>query len=302
LSGHESSTKAILYALLANFGIAVAKLVASLYTKSGSMLAEAVHSFADCSNQLLLFLGLKRSKRPPTDEHPLGYGKVIYFWSFIVAILLFSIGGAFSIYEGVHKVMEPEALNDVWVALIVLFVSIGLESFSLIGAIREINKLKGSKSLKQWIKTTRNAELIVILGEDVAAIVGLTIAFAFVLTAFLTNNPIYDAVGSIAIGLILITISIFLSIRIKSLIIGRSADPELQEIVQNKISQNPDVKEIFNIITIQFGSNVMFAAKLRFCNTLNIDSVCNSINQLEKEIKIAYPEIKWCFIEPDIAE
>jgi cation diffusion facilitator family transporter len=214
LSKHGSSAKAIMYAFLANFGIAVAKGVAAFYTGSGSMLAEAIHSLADCTNQVLLFLGLKRSEKPATHTHPLGYGKVIYFWSFIVAVLLFSMGGLFSIYEGVHKLNHPEELNRVWVALLVLGVSIILESLSLFGALREIKHVKKGKSLGEWIKTTVRAELLVVFGEDIAALLGLTVAFIFVLLAFLTGNPLYDSLGSICIGGILVLVSLFLIIRL----------------------------------------------------------------------------------------
>jgi hypothetical protein len=180
MSGHEgSSTRAILYAFFANLGIALAKTGAAAYTKSGSMLAEAIHSYADCGNQVLLYFGLKQSERPANVEHPMGYGKISYFWSFIVAILLFSLGGLFSIYEGVHKLQNPHELSKPWVGLVVLAFSIVLEIGSLAGALREINKLRGRRSMREWVDTTRNAELVVVLGEDLAAICGLVLAFVF---------------------------------------------------------------------------------------------------------------------------
>ncbi|MFO1426639.1 MAG: cation transporter [Steroidobacteraceae bacterium] len=180
MSGHESSARAILYAFLANLGIALTKLWAAGFTGSGSMLAEAIHSFADCGNQVLLWIGLRQSQRPADALHPLGYGKVTYFWSFVVAILLFSLGGLFSIYEGWHKLHAPEPLSRPWIALVVLAVSIALESGSLLGCLREIARLRRGRPLLEWLRTTRNAELGVVLGEDYAALLGLAIAFTFV--------------------------------------------------------------------------------------------------------------------------
>ena len=198
MSEHGSSAKAILYAFLANLFIAITKSGAAMYTHSGSMMAEAIHSFADCGNQVLLFIGLKQAQRPPDPLHPLGHGRLTYFWSFIVALLLFSAGGLFSIYEGWHKLHAPEELHQVWVALVVLGVSIVLETGSLVGCLREIAKLRRGRSLAQWVRKTRNAELVVVLGEDIAALLGLVIAFVFVSIAALTGDTRFDAAGSIA--------------------------------------------------------------------------------------------------------
>jgi cation diffusion facilitator family transporter len=300
LSKHGSSAKAIMYAFLANFGIFAAKGIAALYTGSGSMLAESIHSLADCTNQVLLFLGLKRSEKPATYKHPLGYGKIIYFWSFIVAVLLFSMGGLFSIYEGVHKLSHPEELNRVWIALLVLGVSIILESLSLFGALREIKIIKKGKSLREWIKTTVRAELLVVFGEDAAAILGLTVAFVFLLLAFITGNPLYDSLGSISIGGILVLISLFLIVRLKSLLIGRSASEELQALIRKEIESDENIVEIFNIITMQMGPDVMLAAKIRLKSGLDIESSCSIINRIEANIKKYHEEVEWIFIEPDI--
>ncbi len=288
-----------MYAFLANLGIALAKGTAALYTGSGSMLAEAIHSLADCTNQMLLFLGLKRSGKPATLRHPLGYGKLIYFWSFIVAVLLFSMGGLFSIYEGVQKLNHPEELNRVWVALLVLGVSLILESLSLLGALREIKVIKKNKSLGEWIKTTARAELLVVVGEDVAALLGLTIAFVFVLLSFITGNPLYDSLGSIFIGVILISVSLFLIIRLKSLLIGRSASEELQVLIKKEIESDENIVEIFNIITMQMGPDVMLAAKIRLKSGLDIDTSCAIINRIEANIRKNHEEVEWLFIEPD---
>ena len=299
MADHSSSTKAILYALIANFGIAVSKLVAALYTGSGSMLAEAIHSFSDCANQILLFIGIKQSRKPPNREHPLGYGKVTYFWSFVVALLLFSLGGLFSIYEGWHKLHEPEPVTKLWVALVVLGVSILLEAGSLAGCLKEIKHLRGSKSFGYWLKNTRNAELVVVLGEDVAALVGLGLAFGFVALTAATGNPQFDAMGSIAIGIVLILVAIFIAIRIKGLIVGRSAEEDVENAIRQEIDTDPKILRLLNALTMQFGPQVMLAAKVQMNPGISIEEAVDHINQLEVRIKQKFPEIAWCFIEPD---
>ena len=299
-TNHNSSAKAILYAFIANLGIAIAKLGAAFYTGSGSLLAESIHSFADCGNQVLLFIGLKQADKPADEKHPLGYSKIIYFWSFIVAILLFSMGGLYSIYEGWHKLHNPEVLKHVWVALLVLAFGVVLESFSLLGALKEIKKIRKGKTLSTWFKNTRNAELVVILGEDTGAILGLIIAFVFVLISGITGDPVYDALGSISIGVILIIISIFIGWRIKALIIGRSAEPDLVELIDSIIKEDDSIEKLLNTITMQFGPDIMLAAKLKMKTGLSIEEAVKQINELEDEIQRQVPTVKWCFIEPDM--
>jgi cation diffusion facilitator family transporter len=297
---HESSRKAILYALGANFGIAIAKTGASLYTGSGSMLAESIHSYADCGNQLLLFLGLHRAKTPADREHPLGYGKAIYFWSFIVALMLFSMGGLFSIYEGIHKLSHPEPVHDAWVALAVLGTSIILEGLSLTGALKEVKKKRGSKGLLEWLKDSREAELVVVLGEDVAAISGLTLASGFILLAMITGNPIFDAVGSIVIGSILVIVALMVGVKIKGLLIGRSADPLLEEEIAAFMESNEFIVRVIHLITMQQGSSVVVAAKIEMKSELNIKDAVLAINAMEEGLKERFSQVEWTFIEPDI--
>jgi len=299
---HASSAKAILYAFIANLGIALAKSWAAWFTSSGSMLAEAIHSYADCGNQLLLFVGLRQSMRPADPEHPLGYGKVSYFWSFIVALLLFSMGGLFSIYEGWHKLGAPEPINQAWVALLVIGVSIGLEIASLMGCLREIRAVRGTRSLKAWLKTTRNAELVVVLGEDVAALIGLGIAFCFIALAAVTGNPAFDAIGSMCIGVVLVVISLWVASRIKSLIVGRSAEPELRRLIDAYIEDHTTIEAVFNTITLQLGPKVMLAAKIKMQPDITLEAAISAINDLEARIKAEFPEISWCFIEPDVKD
>ena len=302
MSDHGSSLKAILYAFLANLGIALAKLAAALYTNSGSMLAEAIHSFADCGNQVLLYIGLKQAQKPPDAKHPLGYGRVTYFWSFVVALLLFSMGGLFSINEGWHKLHGGEPLNKAWVALLVLGVSVFLEFGSLMGCLREIKKLRGERSLAYWVRNTRNAELVVVLGEDVAALIGLVLAFVFVALAAVTGNTVFDAVGSIVIGVVLVCVSIFVALRIKGLIVGRSAEEDLQEALRAEIAADPDIDELYRAITLQMGPQVMLAIKVRMRAGLSLETAIERINALEVRIKAKFPEVAWCFVEPDVAD
>jgi len=299
MADHGSSARAILYAFLANLGIALSKLAAAIYTHSGSMLAEAIHSFADCGNQVLLYVGIRQSQRAPTPDHPLGYGKISYFWSFIVALMLFSVGGLFSIQEGWHKLHTHEPIRQAWLALLVLGVSIILESFSTIGCLREINKLRRGRTLRQWVETTRNVELVVVLGEDLAALAGLVLAFIFVSLATITGNPVYDAFGSIVIGVVLIIVSMFIAVRIKGLIVGRSAEEDLQKAIAQHIEANEGIEELLNAITLQLGPQVMLAIKVRMTPGISIDQAVELLNALERSIKARFPEVAWCFVEPD---
>ena len=301
-STHESTARAILYAFLANFAIAIAKSWAAWLTGSGSMLAEAIHSYADTGNQVLLYLGLTQSQRPPDDEHPLGYGKLSYFWSFIVAILLFSMGGLFSIYEGVHKLQNPEPLSQVWIAIVVLALAILLEGSSLYGALREIKKVRGTRPFREWLKHTRSSELVVVLGEDIAAQLGLIFALGFLVMAMVTGDPFYDAMGSICIGIILIVISVFVASRVGSLLVGRSADPDIQATIDAILCEHEAIEFCFNTITMQFGPDTMLAAKVQIRSELSIDEAVDSINALERELKARVPNLKWCFIEPDVTD
>lgn len=300
MSHAASPLRAILYAFFANLGIAVIKGGAAALTGSSSLLAEAIHSCADTANQLLLLLGLRRARRPADAEHPLGYGKVTYFWSFIVAMLLFSVGGLFSLYEGWHKLHAPEPLQHAWVGLPVLVLSILLEGGSLFGCLREVNRIRGDRSLWRWLLGSRNSELLVVFGEDLAALLGLAVALAFLLLTMLTGDPRFDAFGSMFIGLLLIAVAVFLAVLIKELLIGRSADPELVAAIEEMIVDDEDILELFHVITLQMGSRIMLAAKLRLNADLPVGEACRRINRLEAALKQRFPEIGWCFIEPDV--
>ena len=271
-------------------------------TGSGSMLAEAIHSYADASNQVLLYLGLRQSTRAPDAEHPLGYGKLSYFWSFVVALLLFSVGGLFSIYEGTHKFLHPEPLSQVWIAVAVLLIAIVLETFSLLGCIREIGKIRGERPFMDWLKETRQSELVVVLGEDLAALLGLCLALIFISLAAITGNPVYDALGSICIGVVLIVVSVFLTMRVRALLVGRSADPMIQDAIAKIIADDDHIEKVFNTITMQFGPDTLLAAKIKLKSGIDIETAIADINRLERNLKADIPKLKWCFMEPDVED
>jgi len=288
-----------MYAFLANLGIAIAKLAGALYTGSGSMLAEAIHSFADTGNQVLLFIGLKSSEKPANEDHPLGYGKLSYFWSFIVALMLFSVGGLFSIYEGVHKLTVTSELNQVWIGLVILGFAVVIEGFSLLGALREASLMRGDQPFWTWLRQTRNAEIVVVIGEDAAAIVGLIIAFSFLGLTWVTGNPVYDAIGSICIGVVLIVVAIFLVVRLQGLLVGKSAEPAIRKLIDELIAEQEEIRTLLNTITLQMGPKIMLAAKIELDPGISVGEAVKLINELEVKLKQAHPEIGWCFIEPD---
>jgi len=302
MSHQNASVKSILFALLANFGIAVTKTIAAIITGSGSMLAESIHSFADCGNQGLLFLGLRSSKKKPDSEHPLGYGKEIYFWSFIVALILFSMGGLFSIYEGVHKITAHQGLRSPVIALIVLTVSMALEAASLLGCLKQIKKIRKEKKLWQWVRGSRKSELIVVLGEDIAALLGLFFAMLAVILSMITGNPVYDAMGSISIGVLLVIISFFLAFKVKSLLIGQSSEDDTREEIERFLESRPEIAMIYNLITIQLGPDIMVSVKVKMTQTSSIGQMIKDINNCEKELKKNFEAIRWVFFEPDNKE
>ena len=300
--GGANPIKAIMYAFWANSGIAVAKLVAAIFTGSSSMMAEAIHSGADAGNQLLLLLGLRRSKLPATEEHPLGFGKATFFWSFLVAIILFSLGGLYSLYEGFHKLDAGGELDHAWIGLVVLGLGILLEGGSLLGCLREIRKLRGERGLWRWVHESRNAELVVVLGEDLGALLGMALAFVFLSVAAVTGDPIWDAYGSMSIGVVLLVIAVFVAVRVHKLLIGRSADPAVDQAIEEFIADSPAVEQVFNVITLQLGPEVLLAAKVRIAGNPPVAEACAAVNDLERRMKERFPELRWSFIEPDVSD
>jgi len=300
MSHENASVKSILFALLANFGIAVTKTVAAIITGSGAMLAESIHSFADCGNQGLLFVGLRASKKKPDDNHPLGYGKAIFFWSFIVALILFSMGGLFSIYEGIHKLSSHEGLNSPYIAIIVLSLSMVLEAASLWGCITQINKVRHKESLWRWFKNSRQSELVVVLGEDIAALMGLSFALVSVFLSMITGNPLFDAIGSIGIGVLLVVISLFLAVKIKGLLIGESVRKEVRDEISQFLEAQSEIETVLNLITLQLGSQIMVAVKAKMVKTSSVNELIKNINRCEADLRKHNPSIQWVFFEPDV--
>ena len=266
------------------------------------MLAEAIHSLADSGNQLLLIVGLSRAKRPPNLDHPLGYGKTIYFWSFLVALILFSMGGMFSIYEGVHKLQHPEPLNAPWIAVAVLVFSIIAETVSLWGCLREVNKSRGKRSLFAWFRESRESELLVVFGEDFAALLGLVFAFLAIGLAIVTGNPVFDALGSIVIGVLLVVIAVMVGIEVKGLLIGQGVDPETRTALIAFLEGREEIVKVFNIITLQLGRDVMVAVKAQMREYPSQEALVEAINRCECHMKTAFPQIVWSFFEPDLRE
>jgi cation diffusion facilitator family transporter len=302
MSGKADSLKTIFFALGANFAIFLAKAFAAVVTGSGAMMAEAVHSLADCGNQGLLLLGLKNAKAPPTPDHPLGQGKAIYFWSFLVALLLFSVGGAFSIYEGLHKLQSPQPLSWPWLAIGVLAFGIAAESVSMWGCLREVNKARGERSLWRWFRESRQSELIVIFGEDLAALLGLVFALAAVVLTVLTGNPLFDAIGTLAIGVLLVVVALFVAVEVKALLIGQSVDPGVKVEILRFLDARPEIARVFNLVTLQLGNDVMVAVKAEMSRDLSTKGIVEAINAVEKDLKARFPEIRWSFFEPDVAD
>jgi cation diffusion facilitator family transporter len=304
MAGNGDSVRAIFFALGANFAIAAAKGVAAYITGSGAMLAETVHSLADCGNQLLLLLGLRLAGRPATPEHPLGYGRAIYFWSFLVAVMLFSVGGMFSVYEGVHKFMHPEPLQQWWWAVGVLVFAIVAEGVSMRACLQEVDKARGSRNLWEWFRESRQAELVVIFGEDLAALLGLTFALIAVGMSVLTGNPLFDALGTIAIGVLLIVVAVLVAIEVKAMLIGQSVDPLLQAEISGFLKARPEIAELLHLITLQQGNQVMVSvhARMRQAGDGDGEAMLRDIDRVERALKQQFPVVRWSFFEPEGVE
>jgi len=296
----EESPKAIFYALAANLGIALCKFGAAAFTGSGSMFAEAIHSTADCGNQILLLFGLQQARRPASPLHPLGAGRVIYFYSLLVALLLFFVGGAFSVYEGVHRLFAREPLSHAYIAIGVLGVSVVLEALSLTGAIREIRKTNPNKSMWRWFRETRESDLLVVTGEDVAALLGLAIAFIAVFATMITGNPAYDACGSIGVGVLLMVIAALVGREVKSMIIGESAGPEVRRAIEAHLKARTEIRSIINLITLQWGKHVVVAVQAEMIDYESGRAMVDAINIVEADLQATFPQVRWVFFEPDV--
>jgi cation diffusion facilitator family transporter len=296
----DHGTGHIIQSLLVNLLIAVVKAGAAFYTKSGAMLAEALHSFSDCGNQILLLVGVRQARKPPDEKHPLGYGRAVYFWSFMVALLLFLGGGAFSVYEGVHKVMHPEAVENVWVGLGILAVSLLLEGGATLSNIKELNKRRGKKPFMKYLRDTTDSDLVVVFGENSAAVLGLGLAIIALGLAAMTGDGKWDGVGSIAIGLVLVGVAVFLAVEVSSLLIGEAADPEVVEVAKQIVKDLPDLDQVLNIVTMQQGpGEVLVHMKIAVNPAITVERCCDLINEFEARFRKERPECRWVYVEPD---
>lgn len=293
--------KAIAAALLANLGIAATKLVAWVFSGSSSMLAEGVHSLADSANQLLLLIGGRRSRKEADREHPFGYGRERYVYAFVVSIILFSIGGIFSLYEGIEKISHPHPLENAWLPLVVLVVAIGLESFSLRTAIRESNKIRGKQSWIQFVRHAKAPELPVVLLEDLAALAGLMFAFAGVGLSVLLNNPVFDAIATLFIAVLLIAVAVILGLETKSLLVGEGATDADNDAIVKAIRSNPNVDGVIHMKTLYLGPDeLLVAAKIGMPGSIMLDEVAQTIDSIEAGIRAAVPIARIIYLEPDV--
>lgn len=301
MSAGANSLRSILYALGANLAIAAAKTGAAIATGSSAMLAEAIHSYADSGNQALLLWGMRQAKRPPSPDYPLGWGKAVFFWSFIVALVLFTLGGLFSVYEGLHKVRHPAPILYPWVAVGILVFGLVAESLSLRACLQEVDKVRGGRGLWEWFRQSRQSELVVILGEDIAALLGLMLALAAVVATMVTANPLWDALGSVAIGVVLIVVAVAVGQEIKALLIGQSADPATVSRMRDFLERHERVEKVFGLLTLQLGNSVMVAVKARMKGT-TADELVDGINACEAAMRAEFPDIQWLFFEPDVKD
>ena len=297
---HEGGTRATIAALAANIGIAVAKFIAYAFTMSPSMLAEGIHSVADTSNQALLLFGVNRSKRGPTQEHPFGFGRERYFWAFMVAVVLFTLGAVLSIIEGISKVRHPEESSSLTWAIGVLVVSIILESFSLRTAVQEANVVR-TTGWWGFIRTSKSPELIVLVLEDTGALLGLIFALGGIVASHVFHEPRFDAVGSLAIGVLLGAIALVLATELRSLLIGEAVVSEQEDAIRDAITSERDVHEVIHMRTLHIGpEHVLVAAKVRFDDELHMPEIAAAIDRVEAEIRQRVPIAQTIYIEPDI--
>jgi cation diffusion facilitator family transporter len=298
----EGGTRAIVAALAANLGIAVTKFVAFLLTSSSSMLAESIHSVADSGNQGLLLIGGRRSQREATEEHPFGYGRERYIYAFIVSVVLFSVGGLFALYEGYHKVSHPEPIEAWhWVPVLVLVVAIGLESFSFRTAIVESNRVKGDESWGQFIRRAKAPELPVVLLEDFAALIGLGLALLGVTLTLITDDGVWDGIGTLAIGVLLVSVAFVLAVETKSLLLGEAASPAVVQAIRAALEADGSVERVIHMRTLHLGpEELLVAAKIAVRHDDSAADVARAIDAAEARIRAAEPIARVIYLEPDI--
>jgi cation diffusion facilitator family transporter len=298
----EGSTRAIVAALLANVGIAITKFIAAAFSGSASMFAEGIHSLADSGNQILLIIGGKRAKRDATAMHPFGYGRSRYIYAFMVSIVLFSVGGLFSIIEGINKLQHPHELEAVWLPLVVLGAAIVLEGLSLRTAIIEANHIRHGQGWVEFIRHAKSPELPVILLEDLAALVGLVLAFGGVGLTVLTHDPIWDAIGTLAIGLLLVLVAVILGRETSSLLVGEGANASDTAKIRSALAASNGVESVIHMKTLYLGPDeLMVAAKIAVNATSSAQEIASAIDAAEADIRAAVPAARVIYLEPDVA-
>lgn len=292
------SKKVIYAALIGNSLIAVTKFIAAGITGSAAMMAEGVHSVVDSGNQVLLLMGLKRAQRPADERHPFGYGKEIYFWSFVVAILLFSIGAGISMYEGVHRILAPEPLHDPTINYIVLGLALIFEGFALYYALREFNRSRGEMGIIEAVKRGKDPNLFVVLFEDSAAMLGLLVAGLGVFLGHMTGNPFFDGAASITIGIILALTAVWLAIETKGLLIGEAARTVVIKGIRERVSASPLTQRVNEVLTLHMGPEFVLAnISITFRADAAAEEIQNEIAVIDKQIKADWPNVKRVFIE-----
>lgn len=299
MAGGSSSKPVTIYAaIVANFLIAVSKFIVAGITGSSAMLSEGIHSVADTGNQALLLLGIRLSKRPPDPEHPFGHGKELYFWSLIVAIVLFGVGGGISLYEGIIHLQHPAELGDPTWNYIVLGLAMVFETFAFVIAFRELARVAGKKSMWQAVRTSKDPTIFVVLFEDAAALAGLIVAFVGVFLGHQLDMPILDAVSSLVIAVILMSVAAFLAYESRELLLGEAADPDIVGSIEAILAQEEDVLEVFEPMTMHMGPNeVLLNMGLCFQRELSTDEITRAIDRIEKRIRQEHPQIKRIFLE-----
>ena len=297
----QGSTKAIIAALLANLGIAITKFLAYLFSGSASMLAESVHSLADSGNQLLLIVGGRRARRTASAEHPFGYGRSRYVYAFLVSVVLFTVGGLFSIYEGINKLNHPHELTNAWLPITVLLVAIVLEGISLRTAVKESNKVRGTQSWVNFVRKAKAPELPVVLLEDLAALLGLVLALLGVGLSIITGNVAFDAYGTLAIGVLLVVVAVILGLEMGSLLIGEGASENEVEQIRTALEQTEGVESVIHLKTLYLGPDqLMLGAKIAVASASSGQDIARIIDLAEANIRAILPVAKTIYLEPDI--
>lgn len=293
--------RAVVAALLANLGIAISKFVAFIFTGSSSLLTEAIHSLADSGNQVLLLFGNKRARQAPDARHNFGYGRRRFVYGFIVAIVLFLVGGLFSLYEGFHKFQHPEAVNDAWIAFLVLGIAIVLEGFSFRTALRETNRSRGHRSVVQFLRDARQPELPVILLEDAGALLGLVTALFGVSMAVITGDGRWDGLGAMGVGTLLVVIAVFLAFEMAAMLVGEAALPEESAAIRGALEGSSGVARVIHLRTLHVGPDeLLVAAKIAVTRAATGREIADAIDEAERAVRAVVPTATYVFLEPDI--